>query len=83
MLCVYNCTQLLTGSDFDETGFECAIEYYYAAKVQGVTIGLLDIAKLQSALVAARFFSLEKLTKDAKQWAAACGVTIDTTDEAA
>eukprot|EP00953_Heterococcus_sp_UTEX-ZZ885_P008108 4869-Heterococcus_DN1.PRE.2 len=77
---MYNCTHALTGSDFDETGFECAIEYYYAAKVEGVTKGLLDIDRLQSALQAAQFFSLNKLAAEAKDWAAVCGVTIDTTE---
>jgi hypothetical protein len=68
----------MTGSDFDETGFECAIEHYYAATVQSVTKGMLDIDKLQSTLQAAQFFSLNKLAAEAKHWAAVCGVTVDT-----
>jgi hypothetical protein len=73
---------VIAGSDFDETGFDCIIEYYYCAKVEGVTKSVIDASKLQSTLVAARFFSLDKLTTEAKQWAAACGVTVDTTDYA-
>jgi hypothetical protein len=78
-LLLYTCCRY-TGSDFNETGFDCIIEYYYGAKVEGVTKSVIDESKLKSTLVAARFFSLEKLVTEAKQWAAACGVTVDTTD---
>jgi hypothetical protein len=78
---VHYCILLvIAGSDFDEKGFDCIIEYYYGAKLEGVTKSVIDASKLQSTLVAARFFSLDKLTTEAKQWAAACGVTVDTTD---
>jgi hypothetical protein len=43
-------------SDFDEVGFECIIQYLYAARVEGVTKGIVDVQKLQSALQAAHFF---------------------------
>jgi hypothetical protein len=77
---IYYCLLVvIAGSDFDETGFDCIIEYYYGAQVEGVTKGLIVEHKLMSTLVAARFFSLEKLTTEAKQWAAACGITVDTT----
>jgi hypothetical protein len=76
----YNLPHAMTGSDFDQFGFECAIEYYYAAKVEGVTKCLLDIDRLHSALQAAQFFSLDELIVEARYWAAVCGVTIDTTD---
>jgi hypothetical protein len=76
---IYYCILvIIAGSDFDETGFDCIIEYYYDAKIKGVTKGIIDENKLQSTLVAARFFNVEKLATEAKQWAAACGVTVDT-----
>jgi hypothetical protein len=62
-------------SDFDEIGFECVIQYLYAARVEGVTKGVIDVQKLQSALQAAQFFSLKHFAFDAQNWARAAGLT--------
>jgi hypothetical protein len=55
------------------------MEFLYTGAVQGVTVGRLDIDKLQAALLAAEFFHLDALAQDAQEWAALCGVGIDTT----
>jgi hypothetical protein len=54
------------------------MEYLYTGAVQGVTVGRLDIDKLQAALLAAEFFHVDALTQDAQDWAVLCGVEIDT-----
>eukprot|EP00953_Heterococcus_sp_UTEX-ZZ885_P007394 4482-Heterococcus_DN1.PRE.2 len=62
-------------SDFDQIGFECVIQYLYAARVEGVTKGVVDVQKLQSALQAAQFFSLKHFACAAQNWARAAGLT--------
>jgi hypothetical protein len=62
---------------FSEEGFG-SMKYLYTGAVQGVTVGQLDIDKLQSALQAAEFFHLDALAQDAQHWATLCGVVIDT-----
>jgi hypothetical protein len=42
--------------DFSELGFECVLQYYYTASVQGATSGAVDIDKLQATLQAAVFW---------------------------
>jgi hypothetical protein len=54
------------------------MEYLYTGAVPGVTEGHLDINKLQASLVAAEFFHVEALARDAHEWADICGVEIDT-----
>jgi hypothetical protein len=54
------------------------MEYLYTGAVQGVTVGRLDIDKLQSALLAAEFLHVDELAQDAQDWAVLCGVEIDT-----
>jgi hypothetical protein len=55
------------------------IEFLYTGAVQGVTVGRLDVDKLQAALLAAEFFQVDALAQDAQHWAALCGIEIDTT----
>jgi hypothetical protein len=54
------------------------MEYLYTGAVQSVTLGQLDVDKLQSALLAAEFFHVDALAQDAQYWAALSGVEIDT-----
>jgi ankyrin repeat protein len=62
--------------DFSELGFECVLQYYYTASVQGATSGAVDIDKLQATLQAAQFFGLDNLAAAAKDFAKASGVII-------
>jgi hypothetical protein len=62
--------------DFSELGFECVLQYYYTASVQGATCGAVDIDKLQATLQAAQFFGLDKLAAAAKEFVKASGVVI-------
>jgi hypothetical protein len=73
----YLCT-FQPGVAFSEQGFDSMMEFLYTGAVQGVTVGQLDIDKLQAALQAAEFFHLNALAQDAQHWAALCGVVIDT-----
>jgi hypothetical protein len=66
------------GVAFSEQGFDSLMEYLYTGAVQGVTVGQLDIDRLQAALQAAEFFHLDALAQDAQHWATLCGVVIDT-----
>eukprot|EP00953_Heterococcus_sp_UTEX-ZZ885_P012339 7073-Heterococcus_DN1.PRE.1 len=66
------------GVAFSEQGFDSMMEYLYTGAVQGVTVGQLDIDRLQAALQAAEFFHLDALAQDAQHWATLCGVVIDT-----
>eukprot|EP00953_Heterococcus_sp_UTEX-ZZ885_P013018 7441-Heterococcus_DN1.PRE.2 len=45
----------------------------YDGAVQSVTLGQLDVDKLQSALLAAEFFHVDALAQDARDWAELCG----------
>jgi BTB/POZ domain len=62
--------------DFSELGFECMLQYYYTASVQGATYGMVDTDRLQATLQAAQFFGLDKLAAAAKDFAKASGVII-------
>jgi hypothetical protein len=64
--------------DLSELGFDCMLQYYYTACVQGATAGAVDIDKLQVTLQAAQFFGLDKLAAAAKEFAKAGGVTVST-----
>eukprot|EP00953_Heterococcus_sp_UTEX-ZZ885_P005783 3582-Heterococcus_DN1.PRE.2 len=79
-LCSLQPTALMlcyAGAAFNERGFDNVMEYLYTGAVHGVTVGRLDIDKLQSALLAAEFFHVDALAQDARDWAALCGVEID------
>jgi hypothetical protein len=54
------------------------MEFLYTGAVQGVTVGRVDIDKLQAALLAAELFHVDILAHDAHDWAAICGVEIHT-----
>jgi hypothetical protein len=73
------CSLFRVGIAFNEQGFDSMMEYLYTGAVQGVTLGQLNVDKLQSALLAAEFFHVDALAQDAQYWAALCGVEIDTT----
>jgi ankyrin repeat protein len=62
--------------DFSISGFECVLQYYYTASVQGATSGAADIDKLQATLQAAQFFGLDRLAAAAKEFAQASGVIV-------
>jgi Ankyrin repeat len=62
--------------DFSESRFECVLQYYYTASVQGATSGAVDIDKLQATLQAAQFFGLDQLAAAAKEFAKASGITV-------
>eukprot|EP00953_Heterococcus_sp_UTEX-ZZ885_P027841 14890-Heterococcus_DN1.PRE.3 len=62
--------------DFSELGFECVLQYYYTASVQGATSGAVDIDKLQATLQAAQFFGLDQLAASAKEFAKGSGIII-------
>jgi Ankyrin repeats (3 copies) len=62
--------------DFSELGFECVLQYYYTAIIQGATYGMVDTDRLQATLQAAQFFGLDKLAAAAKEFAKASGVIV-------
>jgi hypothetical protein len=64
------------GVDYSELGFECVLQYYYTAIVQGATYGTVDTEKLRATLQAAQFFSLDTLAAAAKQFAQDSGVPV-------
>jgi hypothetical protein len=66
------------GIAFNEQGFDSVMEYVYTGAVQGVTVGRLNIDKVQAALLAAELFHVDALAQDAQDWAAWCGVADDT-----
>jgi hypothetical protein len=54
------------------------MKYLYTGSVPGVTEAYLDVDKLQASLLAAEFFHVAALARDAHDWADICGVEIDT-----
>jgi hypothetical protein len=75
----FTCSLRRAGIAFSEQGFDSVMEYLYTGVVQDVTVGRLDVDKLQAVLLAAEFFHVDALAQDAQYWAALSGVEIDTT----
>jgi hypothetical protein len=79
--CVHSCDLQCfyhTGTDFTEQGFDCTIEFLYAAGVKGVTYGALDTDRARATLQAAQHFGLDTLSYRIKKWAEQCGMDIAT-----
>jgi hypothetical protein len=76
-LCACTAVLLFSGIAFSEQGFDSMMEYLYTGAVPGVTAAYMDISKVQASLVAAEFFGVGALARDAHEWAAICGVEID------